>query len=135
MLNNKTGSLDTNILLRLVLNDIPEQTVIIKGLFEQTDVFHLADIVIFEMVFILDKYYECSREDICKSIRTIIRHNQINCNRRLFELTLPLYLEHSKLSIVDCALTQYAVLNKSTPLYTFDKELAKQCSDVVIIPE
>ena len=133
MENNKTGSLDTNILLRLVLNDVPEQMIAIKKLFEHCDTFHVSDIVIFEIVFILDKYYEFSRADICESIQTIIRHYKVICNRRLFELTLPLYIEHPKLSIVDCALTQYAELNDTAPLYTFDKELAKNCSRTAIL--
>ena len=132
MAKNKTGSLDTNILLRLVLNDIPDQILAIKKLFEQSDVLHVADIVIFEIVFILDKYYEFSREDICESLQTIIRNNKINCNRRLFEMSLMDYSKNKKLSFVDSTLPYYAQLGGVTPLYTFDKALA-QSSDIITL--
>lgn len=131
--NSKTGSLDTNILLRLVLNDVPEQMLAIKKLFEQSDVLHVADIVIFEIVFILDKYYEFNREDICESIQTIVRHNKISCNRKLFELSLPLYSTNTKISFVDSTLPVYALLYNATPLRTFDKELVKSSNKVQLL--
>ncbi len=133
MAKNNTGSLDTNILLRLVLNDIPDQMLAIKKLFEQNVALHVADIVIFEVVFILDKYYEFSREDICESLQTIIRNRNINCNRRLFEMSLVDYTKNNKLSFVDCTLPQYALLTSSEPLFTFDKELAKSYDSVTLL--
>lgn len=129
MENKLSGSLDTNALLRLSLGDILEQARAVKKLLEQSSEMEVADAAVFEMVFVMEKGYKLSRERIVQNILSIIRHKNINCNRRLFELTLPFYLEHPKLSIIDCALTQYATLNATTPLYTFDKELAKKCPD------
>jgi uncharacterized protein len=128
MASNKTGSLDTNALLRLVLGDVPKQTAAVESLLKKNSVFDVSDIAIIEMVFVLEKVYHLPRPLVADNIYTIIRHSHINCNRKLFTLVLPLYLENSKLSIVDCALTKYAELNKATPLYTFDADLAKACS-------
>lgn len=131
MLLNKSGSLDTNILLRIVVGDVPEQTELITKLFTETTVLQVADIVIFEMVFVLDRVYQFSKEDIIESVYTIIRHKKINCNRELFENALTLYKESTKLSFVDCTLPNYAVLNNACPLYTFDQALAKANPETV----
>ena len=131
MLLNKSGSLDTNILLRIVVGDVPKQTELISKLFAEMTVLHVADIVIFEMVFVLDRAYQFSKEDIIESVYTIIRHKKINCNRALFESALSLYKESTKLSFVDCTLPNYAILNNARPLYTFDQALAKANTDTV----
>ncbi len=129
MAKNKSGSLDTNILLRLIVGDVPEQTLVIETLLAEATVLQVADIAIFETVFVLQSYYKFSREDIYGSLTAIVRHPKINCNRRLFEQAFTLYRQYPKLSLVDCALTLYAELNNATPLYTFDKDLAKSLAN------
>lgn len=123
------GSLDTNILLRLTLNDVPEQTKAVESLLNGKSNFEIADAALFEMIFVLEKVYGLPRDRVVKSVYSIIRNPIFNCNRRLFELTLPLYEAALKLSIVDCALTKYAELNNNTPLFTFDVALAKTCPE------
>ena len=135
MANNLSGSLDTNTVLRLTLGDIPDQAYTVKNLLERSSQLEVADAVVLEMVFAMEKVYKLSREVVASNVFTIIRHPKINCNRRLFELTIPIYVKYPRLSIVDCALTQYAILNESTPLYTFDKELAEKCPEVTVIPK
>lgn len=127
----KAGSLDTNTLLRLVIGDAPSQTTLVENLLKNASVLSVADIALIEMVFVLEKVYLFSRSDVAASVYSIIRHPKINGNRKLFELALPNYLEHSKLSIVDCALVAYAHLNSATPLYTFDKALARSFPNTV----
>ena len=126
-----TGSLDTNVLLRLALEDLPEQTAAIEKLLSTGTTFEVADAALFEMVYVLERVYRLPRLDVVENMLSIIRNKQFNCNRKLFELILPFYLAHSKLSIVDCALTQYAELNNASPLYTFDQALAKAIPDTV----
>ena len=128
MVKNNIGSLDTNILLRLVLGDVPEQTTLVDKLLAESDNLHVADIVIFEMVFVLDRVYKFNRERIIESVASVIRNEKINCNKKLFELSLSLYSRHTKISFVDSTLPFYALLNNATPLFTFDKELAKTTS-------
>lgn len=133
MAKNNSGSLDTNVLLRLIVNDIPDQTELIKQLFNDGKRFQVADIVMFEMVFVLERIYGFTREDIVESILTIIRHPKINCNQILFEKTVEHYINHTKLSFVDCALREYSKLNSATPLHTFDKDLVKLTDDVTLV--
>lgn len=127
MAKTKSGSLDTNILLRLIVGDVPAQTTIIEKLLESAKILYVPDIVIFETVFVLQSYYQFTREDIAESLTAVMRHPKINCNRPLFVAALSMYRQHTKLSFVDCALPEYAQLHNSTPLYTFDQALAKTC--------
>jgi predicted nucleic-acid-binding protein len=130
MAKNNKGSLDTNTLLRLVLDDVPKQAAIVEALLKGGGIFEVSDITIIEMVFVLEKIYLLPRPLVADNINTIIRHSSISCSRKLFSLTLPLYIENPKLSIVDCTLAKSAELTKATPLYTFDVNLAKTCSPI-----
>jgi predicted nucleic-acid-binding protein len=135
MAKNKTGSLDTNILLRLIVGDVPAQTKLVEKLIVEATKLDVADIVIFELVFVLEKLYFFSRSDVASSVSAIIRNKKINSNRKLFEPMLSMYLENPKLSFVDCTLPQYARLNKAEPLFTFDQKLAKTYDAVMLLTE
>ena len=134
MANNKNGSLDTNLLIRLVLGDVPEQVEAVEKLLKPGSIFDVSDIAIFEMVYVLEKVYKQPRDIISQNVYSIINHTCINSNRKIFAVSLPLYIDNTKLSFVDCALTKYAEINKATPLYTFDADLAKACSPITQIP-
>lgn len=125
MAGKKSGSLDTNLLLRLVLGDVPKQAEAVEKLLASSGSFNVSDITLVEMVFVLEKVYHLPRKVVVENMRAIIQHDNIECNRKLFAITLTHYLEFPKLSIVDCVLTRQAELGKATPLYTFDADLAK----------
>lgn len=128
------GSFDTNVVLRLLLNDIPKQHVAVKKLIEQAvNQFAVADTVIIELVFGLDRYYGFNRLQIADAVDGLINLKEINCNRTLFERALPLFIKHSGLSFEDCCLAIYAVLNDAEPLWTFDKKLASQAVSAKLI--
>jgi predicted nucleic-acid-binding protein len=134
MANNKNGALDTNVLLRLVLGDLPAQAEAVEKLLKPGSIFDVSDIAIFEMVYVLEKIYKLPRTLVSQNIYTVITHPCINCNRKLFSVSLPVYIDNPKLSIVDCALYKYAELNKATPLYTFDAELVRVFSPITRTP-
>jgi predicted nucleic-acid-binding protein len=123
-------SIDTNVLLRLYLNDVHEQFVQAKKLLETPNVrYHVADMSISEMVFVLERQKKLPRHIVAEIVSDILSKENLNCNRTLFNRVLPLYLRAPKLSFVDCCLDQYAALNEAVPLWTFDRKLARQ-SDV-----
>lgn len=123
--NKSAGSLDTNILLRLLLDDVALHTKAAEALLGKGKRFEVADAAIIEMIFVLEKVYQFTREDILENVYVITRSEQFICNRTLFESALPLYLAQAKLSIMDCVLLTYARLNNALPFWTFDKDLIK----------
>lgn len=120
-------SLDTNIILRLILNDIPKQCRKIQDLLmRQHIVYDVADLAIAEVVYVLKGDYGLSREQIVDGIHKLLSFPGVNYNQNLFEQVFPMYLEHPQLSFNDCCLAGYAALNEAEPLWTFDKVLAKE---------
>ena len=118
-------SLDTNVILRIMLKDIPDQCVRIVDMFMRRGiVYDVADLAITEAVFVMQSEY--SREEIVNYLRNLFDLENVRCNVVLFERVFPMYLAHPKLSFNDCCLAVYAELNEAKPLWTFDRKLARQ---------
>lgn len=128
------GLFDTNILLRLVLGDVPSQTQAVERLLSDGGVYEVYDAALIEMVFVLEKILHKDRALIKENVFAITRHKQFRTNKKLFEHCMPLYSTHDDLSIVDCVLVSYAHLQKTAPLYTFDKNLVKRSGGTAQIP-
>lgn len=128
------GSLDANTLLRLLLNDIPEQHSVIEALLQKArGQFAVADTAIIEIVFVLARHYGFSRSAISEAVEGLMSLAEINCNRALFEKALVLFTKHPALSFEDCCLVTYAELNDAKPLWTFDRKLASQTVNAKLV--
>lgn len=128
------GSLDANVLLRLLLNDIPAQHSAVVGLIQKAKgQFAVADTAVIETVFVLGRNYSFSRTAIAEAVEGLISLPEINCNRALFEKVLPLFIKNPGLSFEDCCLVVYARLNNAEPLWTFDRKLARQALTAKLI--
>jgi len=134
MAHKVNGSLDTNVLLRFLLGDVSSQTRAVERLFAKGDRFEVADATLIELIFVLEKVYGMSRDLIQENVHIITRSSQFNSNHKLFELSLPRYVSEPTLSIIDCVLLDYARLNKTTPLYSFDKQLIKKSNGDCLAP-
>lgn len=127
-------SLDTNIILRLMLRDIPGQCKKIqKLLMRHGYTYDVADLAISEAVYVMQNQYELPREMIVDGIRGLVDFPGVNYNRNLFERVFPMYLACPKLSFNDCCLAGYAALNQAEPLWTFDKDLAKESGTAKLV--
>jgi len=123
-------SLDTNCLLRWLLDDVPEQTALVTTFINSGKSVVVADVALIETIFVLEKLKKISRETIEKAVMAVIGKDTILCNRELFMEVLPVYTSHPKLSFVDCYLEVLARRTGTAPLLTFDKKLAQQLSGV-----
>ena len=130
-MDRKQGSLDANILLRLIVRDIPEQSDSALELIDQGKRFHVADTAIIETIFVLERYYQIPRTEIADIMQVLMGHSKLDLNSELFRKAMELFVQHSKLSIEDCCLAIYAQLNNALPLWTFDRKLANQVDGVV----
>lgn len=129
-----SGSLDANVLLRLLLNDIPDQHVAVEKLFQKASgQFAVADAAVIEVVFVLERHYEFSRQATVDAIEGLVSLTEINCNRTLFDKALPLFVKNSSLSFEDCCLSVYAELNNAKPLWTFDRKLASKTPNAKLV--
>jgi predicted nucleic acid-binding protein len=129
------GSLDANVVLRLLLTDVPDQHAAAVTLLERTDApFVVSDVAVIEVVFALCRHYDFSRGEAAEAIEGMMSLTHIDCNRLLFMRALPLFTDHPKLSFEDCCLVTYAELSNAQPLWTFDRKLAGQDSSARLVP-
>ena len=122
-------SLDTNVVLRLLLQDSPEQAARVAKLFaaSKPNSLVVADAVFFEVAWVLaGPAYRLSREVVAAALQQIAAIPQVSCNRPLIERAVPLYRQHAQLSFIDICLAVHAELNGATPLLSFDRALARQ---------
>ena len=120
-------SVDTNIILRLILKDVPEQCLSIQDLLMRMGVaYHVSDLAITETVYTLQKAYGWKRVGIVDALGAILEMSWFKYNEVLFEKVFSLYLVHPKLSFNDCYLAVEAEMNGAEPLWTFDKKLVNQ---------
>lgn len=124
------NSLDTNVVLRYLLNDIPRQsnkskTIIIGS------TSYITDVVAVEIIFVLEKVIGMERSDIVKLVKTFLSLPNLIYNDYFLDQSLDLYGANKTLSIVDCyAATEAKVYGNS--LVTFDKQLVKHGGSHVI---
>ncbi len=120
--------LDTNILLRFLVGDVPSQYKISKKLFEDASqgkvALYIAQIVIFEVDFGLVKFFKFNKKEVVEMLESLVGISYIKFdNRDIFQKAIKLYKELN-LDLVDCFLLTYAN-EKSLRLFTFDKILQK----------
>ena len=126
-------SLDANCLLRWLLVDVPEQTVLIASLIDSGESVTVSDAALIETIFVLEKIKKIRRETIEKAMIAVVGKDTIVCNRGLFIEVLSVYAGHPKLSFVDCYLEALARKTETAPLLTFDKKLANQLSGAQLL--
>lgn len=128
----KTYLLDTNIILRLLLKDVPVQyekaSQFIKKAKKKQINLIIYPQAIFETAYVLENNYHTPRHEIISSLIPFISSNYVNIDNRLqLSKALFLYSQHN-LSLVDiyfsviCQTKDYNLLTFDKKLLTFHKE-------------
>ena len=120
-------SIDTNIVLRLLLNDNPRQTALVRKLLLIPDTkYFLDDAAIAESVYVLHKTLHESRDTVSKRLNTLFDHKKLDFDRPLLSEIIPFWTQHPKLSWNDCYLAAKTAQKQAEPLWTFDHKFAVQ---------
>ncbi len=117
---------ETNVLLRYLLNDVPEQYQESFDFFEKVRTgeaeAELLESVIVEAVYILTKFYAVPRAAAAESLQGVLRYKGvINADGTQLLAALGMYATTS-CDIVDCILAAKAC---GKGLFTFEKKLRK----------
>lgn len=116
-------SLDTNVVLRFLLDDVPEQSKKAATAIENNQVY-VTDVVATEVIFVLEKIFKLARKDIIELFNDFLGLNNLVYNQFFLTQTIDLYAKRPTLSIIDCYAAMEARVYNNT-LATFDKALAK----------
>lgn len=129
------GSLDANILLRLILKDVPKQHAAAVALIRTAKApLFVANTAFIEAVFVLGRNYKLQRPQIVEAIEGLLDIKVFFCERLLLHRALLFFLDHSALSFEDCCLAAYAEIEDAVPLWTFDRKLAKKMKSARLLP-
>ena len=131
-----TDSVDTNLVLRCILGDVPEQRVKAAELFGEPGSSHyFSNQALLECIYVMETVKEMPREEIINQLSFFLARyaDTIIYDRNLTYIAFPYYLKYPKLSWVDCALAAEAEIKHHEPLFTFDKKLAKQLPQAKVL--
>lgn len=117
-------SLDTNTIIRYLLNDIPKQTTEVEKVLAASGAY-ITDLVLTETVFVLERVIDLPRSEIQVLLGAFLQLPMVTYNDYLLDPTLVLYSEKTKLSFVDCYAAVEAQMH-GHQLLTFDAELVQQ---------
>ena len=120
--------IDTNALLRFLLDDIPSQKKATEQILIQARqkeiTLHVAQAIIFEIDFILRKYYHFEKVVVIEHLKSLIATNYINIeSQNVFNKALYTYAKNN-ISFVDSFLLAKAYL-ENAELFTFDQHIQK----------
>jgi uncharacterized protein len=127
-LHKKGGFLDTNVLLRFLLDDDSVQSPLSHALFKRLEdgsvSIELEDIVLAEAVWVLEKGYRVPRNDISRLLSSIVSLKGVCCRGRRIVLEALSRYASTQCDIVDCLLAARA-RSKSIEVISFDSDFKK----------
>lgn len=117
-------ALDTNVLLRLIINDNSEHSFLARKLVENEHEIYIASVVQVELVWVLKRTAKLTKSEIIFSLNSLAANNSIVLqNRDLFMNALNLYTN------LNADFSDYLITlesqSKNAKLWTFDKKLSK----------
>ena len=119
-----TALVDTNILVRLLTNDIPEQVEEALRLIDEHGSVHITSSTMLETAYVLITHYTRSRANIMASLTDLLKSHQFIVDEALvWRLALELF-GRTTLALHDCYIAARA-LSEGATLLTFDEDLTK----------
>lgn len=124
----KTLIIDTNILLRFLLADVPKQFKEVKKVFEEAKTGQLkliiSQITIFEVIFNLVKLYQFKKEIIVFNLRRLLAVPYLEIqDREIFDQALVIFKD-ANLDFVDCFILAFGQIAGSK-IFTFDRKIKR----------
>jgi len=117
------NSLDANVILRYVLNDLSAQSQKASRVITLSQCY-ISDVILTEVVYVLEKLYGYGRSDIAVLLKRLISLQTVMCNDGLLNNSIDLYTRKLQLSFSDCYAAVEAALSGEA-LLSFDKDLIK----------
>lgn len=130
---------DTNIFLRFFTNDVPEQAEAVEHLLNQATegqvVLQTSALVIAEIVWTLESYYELSREEIKSKILAILNTPGLLVeNSDIISQAIPLYVDKN-IDFIDAYNSYWMRAHGLSRVYTFDiRHFARAAGITPLVP-
>jgi predicted nucleic acid-binding protein len=117
-------AVDTNVLVRLVTRDDPEQVAAAEA-FVKTGVW-VSHLVLTEVTWVLSAVYELGAAEIATAVEMLLSHTDVTLqDSDVVAAALEQFRERAGLGFSDCLILEVARKAGHLPLATFDRELGK----------
>ncbi len=121
--------LDTNILLRYLIGDCEEQAErslkLLMRVEHGEEKVYTSSLVIFEVVFTLQKFYKLSRQEIAERLLDIISMRNLQLpDKSVFYRAFDLYISKN-ISFADACNAAYAIDQELPTIYSWDTDFDK----------
>ena len=117
-------AVDTNVLVRLVVRDSPEQVRLAESFIASGA--WVSHLVLAEAMWVLDAVYDRTPEQIAGAIDMLLNHKDLTIqDGEVVTTALGHFRKHPTLGFSDCLVLEIARKAGHTPLGTFDRDLAK----------
>lgn len=111
--------LDANILIRFIIDDIPEQATYAETLIKEGNAFVLPE-VFAEVVYVLTKIYSLNKTEVSTYLKMFLKYVKTH-KPKILAKAFDIF-ETTQLDFVDCILAAYAN-EEQKEICTFDKKL------------
>ena len=116
---------DTNVFLRFLVNDDPAKADACEALFRSAlagdEALCTSDMVIAEIIWVLESYYELKKADIRESVEKILNTRNLHCpNREIIISALSIYAEKN-IDFVDAFNAFMLKRDEINEIYSYDK--------------
>jgi predicted nucleic acid-binding protein len=120
-----TAFVDTNVLVRHLTGDPPEQAARATRLLAEAEQLLLADLIVAEVVYVLESFYEVPRPRVAELVRAIIAFPAIGvADESLLLRVLEVYEVH-RLDFADAYLVAQAEAAGVDAVVSFDKAIER----------
>ncbi len=116
---------DTNVFLRFLLNDDPEKADACEMLFRRAingeESLFTTEMVMAELVWVLESYYELSKSDIREKLEKILNTKNLDCpNREIIINALSAY-EEKNIDYIDAYNASILQMKGIDEVYSYDR--------------
>ena len=119
------GCVDTNVLIRHLTGDPPEQARRATSFLAVSDPLWLADLIVAEVVYVLESVYEVGRADVARLVRSIVSSDRLLVtDLALLLRTIEVYERH-RLAFADAYLIASAERTGIGVVVSFDKGISR----------
>lgn len=120
-----TAFLDTNVLIRHLTGDPPEQAARATRYLEQAEILLLPDLIVAEVAYVLESFYETPREQVADTLRAVLTFPAIRVlDTDLLQRTVEVY-EQYRLDFADAYLVASAERSGTGVVASFDRSIER----------
>jgi len=118
-----TAFVDTNILIRHLTGDPPDQAARATRFLEQADELLLSDLIFAEVAYVLESFYEVPREQVADTLRAVLAFPSIRVlDAELLQRSVEVYEVH-RLDFADAYLVASAERSGVGVVASFDRAI------------